>query len=226
MLISRPVESANLEVIDYVPTGWVDVAGSFEEFWQARGKNLRQNLRKQVRKLEGQGRQLQFEFLAQPADIEAAFADFAVLESAGWKAGKGSAITAESAQGRFYRDMLRAFAGRGAAFAARLWLDDRPIAVDFGVRDGSVVVILKTTYDEGLKGYSPAQLLHERAFEYFFERLDVQRIEFYGRMMEWHTRWTDQSRILFHLNYFRWPIVRSIRDLAKRVSGEVRASTP
>ena len=214
-LVPRPKARADCEVLDYVATGWIDVAGSFEEYWSARGRNLRQNLPRLRRRLEERGGRLLFEFLDQPDAVESAFLQFAALESASWKAEGGTAISASNQQGAFYRDMLRDLAGRGAAFAIRLTLGGQPIAVDFGVRDEETIVLLKTTYDENLKAYSPGQLLHEQAFAYVFQQRRVERIEFYGKLMEYETRWTDQSRMLFHVNFYRSPLLRAARDLLK-----------
>jgi CelD/BcsL family acetyltransferase involved in cellulose biosynthesis len=217
-LAARPADSTRLETLDYVPTGWIDIDRSFEQFWQARGKNLRQNLRKQRRKLEEQGAKLTFEFLQEEADIESALRDFARLESRGWKADTGTAISMDNAQGRFYQQMLLGFArNERTAFAYRLSRGSNPIAVDFGIRDAESAVILKTTYDESLKGASPAQLLHEQAFERHFATRDVGRIEFYGRMMEWHARWTETSQMLYHLNYFPSPALRRLRAMVRKL---------
>jgi hypothetical protein len=215
-LVSRPSSCSDCEDLDYVETGWIDVAGSFDDYWKGRGKNLRQNLPKLKRRLEERGARLSFEFLEQPAAVDAAFAEYAALESAGWKAEGGTAISADNVQGTFYREMLQDYARRGAAFAVRLMIDGHPIAVDFGLRDAECMVILKTTYDQGYRAYSPAQLLHEQAFTHVFQHRLARRIEFFGKLMEWHTRWTDQSRMLFHVNYYRSPWLRTARDLLKR----------
>lgn len=211
----RPSDEAEREVLDYVATGWIDVRGSFAEFWQARGKNLRQNLPKLRRRLEERGERIAFEFVEHPDAVEAALLDFAALESAGWKAEGGTAVSARNQQGLFYRKTLRDFAARGSGFAVRLTVGGRPIAVDFGVRDADTLVILKTTYDENFRAFSPAQLLHEQAFEYIFQRSLAKRIEFYGKLMEWHTRWTEQSRMLFHVNVFRSQLFRRARNVAR-----------
>lgn len=215
LFAERPDVNPRFEVLDYVPTGWIDVDGSYEDFWQSRGKNLRQNLRKQRRRLEEQGHRLEFNILESPEAVDAAFVDFARLESAGWKAAQGTAIAVDNAQGAFYRGVLADAAARGGAFAFRLALDGRPIAVDFGLRDPASVVILKTTYDETLKSSSPAQLLHEQAFELIFEQRLAPTIEFYGKVMEWHTRWTDQARVLYHVNYFRMPLLQRLRNVLR-----------
>lgn len=35
----------------------------------------------------------------------------------------------------------------------------------------------------------------------------VRSIEFYGRVMDWTRRWTDQKRTLYHINSYRWGFV-------------------
>ena len=211
----RPEGHQHLEVLDYVATGWVEIACSFEDFWNARGKNLRQNLPKQRRRLEEQCGAVRFDWLSGAADVDAAFLEFADLESAGWKAAEGTAIAVNSPQGRFYRAMLATYAARGEAFVFRLTVNDKPVAIDFGLRDGNAIVILKTTYDESLKSFSPAQLLHERAFEKIFRERLAGRIEFYGKLMEWHTRWTERSRMLYHVQAYRSPLVRRVGSVAR-----------
>jgi hypothetical protein len=34
--------------------------------------------------------------------------------------------------------------------------------------------------------------------------------------MEWHMRWTDDVRTLYHLNYYRSPLVPRLKSLAAR----------
>ena len=48
--VNRPQASVATAVIDYIDTAWVNVAGNFDDYWSARGKNLRQNMRKQRNK--------------------------------------------------------------------------------------------------------------------------------------------------------------------------------
>lgn len=50
---ARPGDTAVMEVLDYIPTARVTVDKSFDDYWAARGKNLRQNVRKLVAKLLG-----------------------------------------------------------------------------------------------------------------------------------------------------------------------------
>jgi hypothetical protein len=216
----RLQDSRTLQTLDYISTAWVDVRGSFEEFWEARGKNLRQNLRKQRRKIEGEAHALTVDVATEPERVAALFSDYATLESSGWKSQQGTAVSAASAQGRFYASTLQNFAACGRAICLALRLDGAPIAVDLCVRSADSIVILKTTYDEARKALSPGQLLHEEAFRHFFALPGLRRVEFFGRVMEWHTRWTESSRTLFHVNFYRWGALQSLhsRVRARRLS--------
>jgi hypothetical protein len=48
-------------------------------------------------------------------------------------------------------------------------------------------------------------------------------------VMEWHTRWTDEIRTMYHLNGYRWPVLGRLHALAARRSGndaDVSAAPP
>jgi hypothetical protein len=49
-------------------------------------------------------------------------------------------------------------------------------------------------------------------FRALFDEGRFKRIEFFGRVMEWHTRWTETTRPLFHLTAFRWAWLKSLLD--------------
>jgi hypothetical protein len=213
----RPPASGTAATVDYIETAFVEVAGTFEDYWSERGKNLRANMKKQRRKLAADGVAARFEVLTRPQEMAEAVASYGRLESAGWKAAGGTAISAENVQGRFYRTMLEAFceAGRGRVY--RLCFDDRVVAVDLCIDGGDMEVVLKTTYDETVKSLSPASLLREEEFASVFREHRVQRVEFFGRMMEWHTHWARQSRMLYHLNVSRFAWLDRVRSIvAKR----------
>ena len=111
--------------------------------------------------------------------------------------------------------MLEAFARRGAARVYRYFIGERLAAMDLCVEGGGCVVVLKTAYDESLGGtLSPALLMREEACRDIFEDGRFERIEFYGRVMEWHRRWTDEIRTMYHLNSYRWPVLARLHALA------------
>jgi hypothetical protein len=60
--------------------------------------------------------------------------------------------------------------------------------------------------------------MREEACRRLFEDGRIRRIEFYGKVMEWHTRWTDEVRTMYHLNHYRWPVLGYLHALRRRGS--------
>lgn len=222
-LLPRPAEGPAQRSLDYVPTAHVPVAGPFDAYWEARGKNLRQNTRKQRNKLAAEGTATTLECLTRPEDMAQALADYGVLESAGWKAGTGTAVAPDNEQGRFYLAMLQAFAAQGRARVYRYRFADKVVAMDLCIDDGQVIVILKTSYDESYRSVSPSVLMRQDEFAELFTEARFARIEFYGKVMEWHTRWTDLQRTLYHLTLFRWPLIGRLQALRQRRRAQAEA---
>ena len=206
----RPQATATLTVGDYIQTGWVAVAGTFAEYWETRGKNLRQNIRKQRRKLLEDGANTRLEILRGQASVAAAIEDYGKLESSGWKASGGTAIHPGNAQGRFYREMLERFCSIDRGCIYRYSISGKVVAVDLCVESETTLVILKTTYDETIKTLSPAFLMREEAFARIWDEGRIQRIEFFGKLMDWHKRWTDKARDVYHLTNYRWSWVKRL----------------
>jgi CelD/BcsL family acetyltransferase involved in cellulose biosynthesis len=219
----RPDDAANTSSADYIETGWIDVVGNFEDYWNARGKNLRQNMRKQRNKLGTEGVALAMDTWTAVEDMAPAIARYGALESQGWKAAKGTAIHLDNEQGKFYRKLFETAAQRGEAVIYEYRFGDKTVAVNLCVRRASTLVILKTTYDESIQAYSPAFMLSQDAMENLYAAGKTARVEYYGRLMEWHTKWTDQKRTLYHLTAYRWPLVKQVA-LARRA--KVEATSP
>jgi CelD/BcsL family acetyltransferase involved in cellulose biosynthesis len=216
-LSARVPDGAAQHSSDYIETGWIDIQGDFETYWAARGKNLRSNMRKQHNKLAAEGVRVE---MVEHASVEAmapALARYGALESAGWKAKDGTAIHPDSAQGRFYRALLEAAAQRGEARVYELLFDGRMVASNLCVCRDGVLVVLKTTFDESIdKALSPAFLLQQRELEAVFAGGEFKRLEYFGRFMEWHSRWTDSKRALHHLTHYRFAWLKQLAQRRRK----------
>jgi len=221
----RPPNSATLETLDYVDTACIRITSTFDAYWASRGKNLRQNVKKQVVKLAQDGIEAKLERVDDPAEVAPAIVQYGKLESAGWKAEGGTAISADNAQGRFYRAVFESFCRKGLGQIYCFSLDGKVVAMDLCLVGGGALVILKTTYDESLKSISPAFLMRHRYLPRIFAENGIDRVEFYGKVMEWHLRWTDEVRTLFHVNRYRWQWVKSIRHNVGFARGNLRATS-
>jgi CelD/BcsL family acetyltransferase involved in cellulose biosynthesis len=215
-LVKRPNDTSSLKALDYIQTAWVEIDSTFDDYWASRGKNLRQNMKRQRAKLDKEGVTTTLEVVTERERVAEAIADYGTLESAGWKAGRGTAIHPDNAQGKFYREVFEDFCSRGKARIFRYRLDGRVVAVDLCLDNGPLHVVLKTTYDESIRTISPSSLMRQEIFRILFADQRTRRIEFYGKLMEWHTRWTDKVRTLYHVNRYRWPLLKTIQDLRSR----------
>src|SRR5262252_1703907 len=126
----RPAESASLWTLDYIQTARVPVQGSFDDYWSQRGKNLRHNMKRQRAALTQDGVTTHLEILTRPDQVGSAIEDYGRLESAGWKAASGTAVSPDNAQGRFYRNMLESFCSAGKGRIYRYRFGDRVVAID------------------------------------------------------------------------------------------------
>lgn len=212
----RPAGGGQVGTLDYISTSHVEIAGSFDDYWAARGKNLRQNTKKQRNKLAADGVTPALECISDAAGVADALRDYGALESRGWKAGGGTDIRPDNAQGRFYGAMLEAFCARGRGRIYRYRFGDQVVAMDLCIDDGSTVVVLKTAYDETFKSVSPSTLMRQEQFQAWWQEGCFRRIEFYGKTLEWHTRWTESHRVLYHATVYRWPVLRSLHDHIRR----------
>ncbi|THC41688.1 GNAT family N-acetyltransferase [Massilia sp. Mn16-1_5] len=227
-LSPRPQDGPLTRTLDYIDTARVTLDGSFDDYWNARGKNLRGNLKKQRARLEREGVTTRMVVDRAPAAMAQAVSDYGRLETAGWKGSEGTAVSSENAQGRYYRAMLEGMAANGAASVYRYYFGEQLVAMDLCVEDGDSIVVLKTAYDESVpSNLSPTLLMREEATRKLFEAGRFTRLEFYGRVMEWHTRWTEEVRTMYHVNYYRWPGLARLHGLLEaRSQARSRTSSP
>lgn len=212
LMESRASDQYDTKNRDYIETGWIDIVGTFDDYWNERGKNLRQNMRKQRNKLTTDGINIHMRVLTSPEDMAGAVSRYGILESSGWKASMGTAIHPENPQGQFYIQLLEKAAEQGEAIVYEYFFNDQTVAINLCLQRLETLVILKTTYDESIKNFSPAFLLSQDVVEQSFKIGTIKRLEYYGRMMEWHTRWTENKRMLYQLTCYRWAWLKKIAN--------------
>jgi hypothetical protein len=94
-------------------------------------------------------------------------------------------------------------------------LNGKTVASDLCLQRDGTLVILKTAYDENVQGLSLGLLLHQEIFQSVFEEGKIRVIEFYGRLRDWHTKWTNEIRTMYHINFYRSAWARKARRLLK-----------
>jgi hypothetical protein len=209
-------DTKGIERVDYIQTARITLTGTFEDYWKQRGNNLRHNLARRQRRLTEKGHKAELITHRRPEDVAQAIREYGLLESRGWKAKEGTAVAEDNAQGRFYREIFENFCARGEGLIYQLLIDGKVAASDLCLVRNGMLIVLKTAYDEGLNDFSPSFLMRQSILQQLFAERHVHVVEFYGRLMEWHTRWTNEIRTLYHINCFRHLWLLPLKRLARR----------
>jgi hypothetical protein len=214
---SAPLDQSQgaFDRLEYIPTARITLAGTFEEYWQKRGTNLRHNVKRRRKRAMECGLDPQLVSRRAPEEVADAIREYGRLESSGWKGQDGTAVAIDNSQGRFYRDLFERFCASKEAVIYQFSLGGKVAASDLCLIRNGMMVILKTAYDETLSQFSPALLMHEDIIRELYAEARVKVIEFYGRVMEWHTRWTEETRTMYHINFFRYGWVRSLKKFRR-----------
>lgn len=94
--------------------------------------------------------------------VAEAFEEFLVLERAGWKGKKGTAIAVKPQIETFAREAVASMARTGACQAMALRIDRRPIAIAVSFVHGDLLCTWKIAHDPEFERFSPgAQLMLE-----------------------------------------------------------------
>jgi hypothetical protein len=212
-------DNGHTDSLDYIRTASIPLQGTFDEYWQTRESGLRRNNNRLRRRLAEKGLQLEFVTLRHPNEIADAIREYGSLESKGWKAQEGTAVTLENAQGRFYQELLETFCARNEGVVYQLRVNGKVIASDICLVRKKMLVLLKTAYDQEWSVYSPSFLLREDIVRLLYTEGIVQTYEFYGPLMDYQLRWTDQVRTLYHLTCYRHRWLRSLKSFAVHLRG-------
>ncbi|WP_299084245.1 GNAT family N-acetyltransferase [uncultured Paraglaciecola sp.] len=195
--------SSHIKTMDYITTGNRPIPSSFEEYFASLGKNLRQNYNKVVNRAARADQKLSTQLIVAPNEVTEAVTKYAEIEARSWKAELGTAITPSNIQGRFYSEMMTNLSQTKQACCWYYLVDNQVVACDLCVIQEHTLIILKTTFDDAFKQFSPALQLKVDMIRHYSEHpeLGITNIEFFGKAMEWHKRLDSELRGLFHLTY-------------------------
>ena len=161
--------------------GTVETDGDFDEYQASRSKSRRRAVAKHRRKLEAQG-PVSWETLdhLKPDEVEAPLRKAFEIERQSWKGTAGGAVLDTPGMFDFYHRQASKLAQWGALRLAFMEHQGRPVAFELGWTAKGVYHSLKVSYDETYVKYGPGQLLRAHLVESFFNRDDVESIDFQG----------------------------------------------
>lgn len=181
----------------------IDRGIAFHDYWSQRSKNLKANIRRYLNRVENNGSVPVFVEAIAPEVMRDGVHRFGSLESAGWKAGVGTAISIENKQGEFYAEILRRFAVTEQAKICELMIGTQLAASRLIISNGNMSVILKTTYDESLARFAPSRLLLYFLLEKQLNNQSEQAIEFYTNANRDQAEWATFHCSIKNIQVFK-----------------------
>ena len=202
--IFPPLKDKKIAIKDYIETGKLVFDQDFKDYFANLGKNQRQNYNKAHNRLKKQDIKVQLVIETEPETMHESIKQYGELESKSWKNELGTAIHIDNEQGQFFNEIMQDLATQKNAEVWKYYYDEKLVAVDLCVKNSELIIILKTTFDSEFSRYAPAICMKLDALKNLFDQKPVGRIEFFGKMLEWHKRIKSEPRTLYHYSYFRF----------------------
>jgi len=209
--------SGNLFTMPYISTGKLAVPIDFEKYFSNFSKNTRQNFNKARNRLAKSDVETRLEIITDENAIKEFVSIYGDIESSGWKNTEGTAIHIDNEQGKFYIDMLTAFARNNEAQIWCYYFNDEVVAVDLCITMNNTLVILKTTYEEKYSKFSPSLLMKLDVYKQLGESSEIKTIEYFGKVKDWHKRLQCEERDIYHITWCRYPKVFSFYNWLKKL---------
>lgn len=187
---------------------WVDVRGSWDEYFAGLSKKHRGTVRNRSRRLEAVGR-VELETVDGSAGsstregaLEDALTEGFRLEGAAWKEEAGTAIVSHPDAERFYRLLAHRTARRGWLRLHFLRVGGRRVAFLYSLLHRGTLFALKGGYDPEHARSSPGVVLFSRILRDAFERR-LQAVDFLGDEERWKLDWARRTQQHHWLYVFR-----------------------
>ena len=195
--LRRASQTLHLRTMD------IQTSGGFDSYWATRPARLRQNLRRYERLAESAGIHLDYRVIDQPGEMAAAVTRYAALESGGWKAARGTALTPGGSQSLFYAELLLIHGLTDQAVVHELWHGEQLAASRLMLRGNGTKVMLKTSYDEALAKYAVGWRMLTCSLQKVFADTGTGKIDFYTDAHDGQLPWATGFRWIRHLTVYQ-----------------------
>jgi len=175
------------EICPYVP-----INSTWDAYYHALGRNLRENCRKKARRLARIG-QVEYNRVASLEKVDPSLRQFIDLHIKQWgRTGTPSQFRNESVR-EFYREIAHLHFAKGNLDLSFIELDGKPIAMHFGFRYKGKFYYRYIAQDTAYNYYSPGELLIMESVQDAF-RNDMREFDFMNGDEAYKFKWTNQVR--------------------------------
>lgn len=173
----------------------------FDAYLADRPKNLRRSVRKDLKRLESEGRvELRLLDALQPEDVELPLRQAFAIEDSGWKGEAGTSVFRSKGVFEFYLRQAMDFARRGVLRLAFLECGGKAIAFEVGWIGKGVYHSFKVGYDEDYRKFGPGHLLRCRLIEEGCRDPSLQFVDFQGPINQALRSWATEKYLIGRLS--------------------------
>lgn len=181
-LVARSGESS-----PYIP-----IEKPWDIFLSEKSANFRSQLKRKEKKLRQLG-ELQSVWFTSRDQIPQLLTDILFIEEKSWKEASNMAICNSEAEQQYYRRLLPFLAQRDSLYANVIYLDGNPVAYSLCYAFNGKLGQLKTSFDHGLREFSPGIYVNKVAIQRAFE-IQAKEFDFLGDVMRHKLEWADSLR--------------------------------
>lgn len=212
-----------------VQSPYVDIAGGWREFLQAKSQRFRKTCRSIENRIRRAG-EVTIEEHRQVAPDGPLFAEVLDVASQSWKGPRALAMSTMPGMPRFFSELTRRASANGWL---RLWilrLNGQAVATEYQIAEDGAVHALRADFDASVAELSPGAYLNQHIVSTLFERRAARRYEMGPGTNEYKLRWasgahesqslqiyapTAYGRLLHGLETRLLPLVRQWRTAFK-----------
>ena len=202
---------------------------SYEDIWKSFSRNFRRNLKRGHARLQSE-LDADFECVRAHDAIDGAFDTFVELESSGWKGQwekaktgypAAAAIGLSSTKTRFYREVIREFARHNLVEITFLRSSRKVFGAMISLELNEVSYLIKTAYNESVKGISPGHLLIDFVYRRYAKENKIKTINLVTAY-EWQMPWRPRLIPYQRLTTFRHSPLGLLHYLSSRLRSNVQ----
>lgn len=193
-------------------TKYLDISKGREEFYENYSAKFKRNLRRKLKKANEIG-EVQFKSVSATDDeIEQAFRIFLSIEDSGWKGEQGTSIAKQPEKLAYYEALYELYKEIGLLNINLLYVSDKCIAAQFGIKIEGVLYLLKVAYDEAHSAVSPGHLLIDALITEDQSGKALKKISFVTGVT-WIDVWKPSSEKVFVSYIFNNKIIQSMAKI-------------
>lgn len=226
LLFKELVEKNNLSVqqISSQASPYFVVEGTWPDYFSSLKKRFRENIKRDVRKLDAAGEVTYEEYISWP-ESQSFFDDMITIEKGSWKEDSGTSITQHSKQEEFYYEFLKAASRKGWFRGQLLRLNGEPITYNYGALLNGNYIDLKGTFIQEYRHLAPGNVLAKIQYEKMFDE-DVKYYDFMGDCDDYKMRWARHTYERSTYLIFNNTVKGKLASAACRLLQKLKAPQP